>query len=291
MDLIIALLITTSMTVIIIVLVAWWLRPKPRDASNTAVSNLASIVLAFAVLASFLLLYATKDRMGWATLLPFSSAIIFSNWTAFALAVASGAAYRLPHRPLWRRGLAASLMAALALATLVQPVLQPIFRPVTGSNMWDSKQVCIQSHTNTCSAAAAATLLKSVGIEKTEAAMVGHCLTDARGTPSLGLWRGLSLATTSTRYRPKVLHTDVETLLRRGPWPAALVVGLPRYGADPIYVHRYGWDPGFRHSIVLFGRNDDGMLDIGDPSIGRETWSDDDLRVLWRGEGVTLVRR
>jgi len=311
MDLIIALSITTLIAATLVVVVAWLLRPRPsepkrnepplkdtqlndtqlNDTRHENASNTPSLVLAAAVLVSFVLLYATKDRMGWATLLPFSSAIIFSNWTAFALAVASGAAFRLPHRPLWRRVLSASLMAALALATLFQPVLQPVFRPVSGSNLWDSEQVCIQSHTNTCSAAAAATLLKSVGIEMTEAAMVDHCLTDARGTPSLGLWRGLSLATMSTRYRPEVLHTDIESLLAKGPWPAALVVGLPRYGADPIYVDRYGWDPGFRHSIVLFGRKDDGLLDVGDPSIGRETWSDEDLRVLWRGEGVTLVRR
>ncbi|GAA5504670.1 cysteine peptidase family C39 domain-containing protein [Novipirellula caenicola] len=291
MDLVIALLITTSTTAIIIVAVAWWLRPNSGISIDAPASNLPSIVVAGAVLCSFVLLYATKDRMGWATLLPVSSAIILSNWTAFALAVASGAAFRLPNRPFWRRGLAASLMAGLAMATLFQPVLQPVLRPVSGSNQWDSRQVCIQSHTNTCSAAAAATLLKSVGIEVTEAAMVDDCLTDARGTPSLGLWRGLSLATRSTPFRPEVLHTDVESLLRKGPWPSALVVGLPRYGADPIYVHRYGWDPGFRHSIVLFGRNEDGLLDIGDPSIGRETWSDEDLRVLWRGEGVTLVRR
>ncbi|WP_442505206.1 cysteine peptidase family C39 domain-containing protein [Novipirellula sp. SH528] len=296
MDLIIALTITTVVAACLIVAVAWLLRPTTvivhdSESSVATQSNVPSVVLGIAVLVSFVLLYVTKDRMGWATILPMSSAIIFANWTVFALAVASGAAYRLPNRPLWRRVLAASLMAVLALATLFQPVLQPVFRPVKGANQWDANQVCIQTQTNTCSAAAGATLLRAVGIETTEAEMVNHCLTDARGTPSLGLWRGLSLATTSSGFRPQVLQTDVESLLTKGPWPAALVVGLPRYGADPIYVKRYGWDPGFRHSIVLFGRKDDRLLDVGDPSIGRETWSDDDLRVLWRGEGVTLVPR
>lgn len=33
------------------------------------------------------------------------------------------------------------------------------------------------------------------------------------------------------------------------------------------------------------------MMDVGDPSIGRETWAEEDIRVLWTGEAITLVPR
>lgn len=262
------------------------------DGSAKKFSNRTpATVIVFAVIIAFVFLFATKDRLTWAWIVPDSAAIIWTNLTVLALAVAAGAAFRLPNRPKWRQYFNAGALALLALATLLQPVLQPRLRPVAGSNQWDGHGVCIQSTPTTCSAAAAATMLKHHGIDQTESELVRLCLTDARGTPSLGMWRGLSLATKGTAMKPRVVSATVEDLLTTGPWPTVLVVGLPRRGADPIYIQQYGWDPGFRHSVVLFGRKEEGLIDIGDPAIGRETWSDDDLRVLWRGEAIELVPR
>ena len=47
---------------------------------------------------------------------------------------------------------------------------------------------------------------------------------------------------------------------------------------------------GKRHAVVVFGFLPNGKLDIGDPSVGRESWNTESLAVLWNGEGIQLVR-
>jgi Peptidase C39 family len=286
MDLYFATLSMGLLAVAISVTVSRCLRPVATPVQS---SRLPGIVLSLAVIAGVVLLFGTKDRLVWTRVIQDSAAIVWSNITVLALAVGVGAAVRLPNRPKWRRYWNAGALMLLAALTLAQPLLQPILRPIQGSNQWDKQGVCMQTRSTTCSAAAGATLLRAHGIEISEAKMVEICLTDARGTPSLGLWRGLRMATAGTAVRPRSVSATVDDLLTRGPWPAVLVVGLPSFGANPVYTQRYGWDPGFRHSVVLFGRKADGLLDIGDPAIGRETWSEEDLRVLWRGEAIELI--
>ena len=43
------------------------------------------------------------------------------------------------------------------------------------------------------------------------------------------------------------------------------------------------------HSIVLPGFHADGRPDIVDPGVGRESWSAEDLCVLYRGVAVRLT--
>jgi hypothetical protein len=74
--------------------------------------------------------------------------------------------------------------------------------------------------------------------------------------------------------------------------PVILFVGLRRgQRADPRYAREWGWTPGLRHTVVLFGFTDDGRIEIGDPSVGREKWSVEALDVLWDGRGLRLVPR
>ncbi len=284
-DLFIAMGIMSALAIVVLVATAILIRR-----SSETQPRLASLLLTLFVVLSLGLLFGTKDRLFWAGLIPVSAAIIYSNVTVLSLAAGAGAAFRLPNRPRWRQYLSAIAMMFLALGTLVQPVLQPLVRPTRGANFWTEGNVCIQSQPATCSAAAGATLLAAHGIEVTEAEMVTWCLNDSRGTPSLGLWRALCIATSGSALRPRVVNASVDELLTQGPWPSTLVVGLPPEGADSIYSEKYGWSPGFRHSVVLFGIRPDGTVDIGDPSVGRETWSPEDLRVLWRGEAITLVK-
>lgn len=253
--------------------------------------SLPGMVMSLGILLGLLSLFFAKDHLFWARYLPFSAAIVWSNTTALFMIVAAVGALYLPNRPKWRLWLSFVALFLLGAMAWLQPLVLPILRPIAGGDSWAVGNVCIQSRTTTCSAAAAATLLKAHDIHVTEQELVELCLTDARGTPSLGLWRGLKLATQNTKLQPCVITSDIDQLLNEGPWPCVLAVGLPRYRVDPIYVDRYGWDPGFRHSVVLFGRKPDGYLDIGDPSIGRESWSEEDLRILWRGDGVYLSKR
>ncbi len=55
--------------------------------------------------------------------------------------------------------------------------------------------------------------------------------------------------------------------------------------------NEWGWTPGVGHTVVVFGFTDDGRVEVGDPAVGREHWTVDDLRVLWNGEGLRFVRR
>lgn len=284
MDLYVAIVVMATVAVVVFVAVAGYLSRRRIERHP----RLPGLLLTLFVCLAVGLLFGTKDFLYWARWIPFSAAIIYSNFTVLALAAAAGSAARLPNRPVWRQILSAIPLLLLSVAALVQPIVQPLLRPVAGGDKWAEGNVCLQTREATCSAAAAATLLAAHRIDVTEAQMVDWCLTDARGTLSLGLWRGLYIATQDTDMEPEVLNVSVDTLIETGPWPAILSVGLPPGEVDPIYTEKYGWSPGFRHSVVLFGRNPAGLLDIGDPSIGREAWSEEDMRVLWREEAVRV---
>ena len=62
---------------------------------------------------------------------------------------------------------------------------------------------------------------------------------------------------------------------------------------DSYYRTKWIWNPGEQHSVILLGTNSKGLLQIVDPApeIQGETWFPQDLGVLWRGQGMALVRR
>lgn len=285
MDLATAIVVMAALAAVVSWMVARGLRPRAVESHP----RLPSLLLTLFVFLALGLLFGTKDRLYWAELIPSSAAIIYANFSVLALAAAAGAAYRLPRRPTWRRVFESGALFVLAIAALLQPVLQPVFRPAIGADHWSPGGVCLQSQPANCSAAAGATLLYAHGIRVSEREMVEYCLTDSWGTPSLGLWRGLCLTTEEVGLAPRVLDTTLEDLVTKGPWPALLFVGLPPSGADPVYEEKYGWVPGFRHSVVMFGIRPDGMIAVGDPAVGREIWTQEDLKVLWRGEAIALA--
>lgn len=152
--------------------------------------------------------------------------------------------------------------------------------------------VCRQTTDTTCSAAAAATILNTLSIPATEQEMAELCLT-RRGTTWLGLYHGLSTKLLWTRYRTEFFATDVESLdeLAKN-YPLLLCCRLDAATAErvPEYVTEGGWHPGTAHSVVYFGRVPAGHI-IGDPSRGYELWKDEDLKVLWTGEGLRIRDR
>ena len=75
--------------------------------------------------------------------------------------------------------------------------------------------------------------------------------------------------------------------------PMILTVGWDADSdADAAYRSERGWIPGVDHSVILLGRVDDHHYEIADPApgIGREYWTEEELRSLWRGYGVRLRR-
>jgi hypothetical protein len=137
-----------------------------------------------------------------------------------------------------------------------------------------------QSTLSTCSAAAAATLLETIGISTTETEMAALCLTRDAGTLQLGLYRGLRL---------KAPAASVEFL--NGDFGA--VVASPRPVIAALGIGPAGWTPIQRragHSVVVMGRLPDGRLDIADPLTGRHyPMTPDAFRQAWAGEAMRLV--
>lgn len=292
------LLIATSVMVVVCLAIGWfvgsWIKPD---------SKLSSFVLCLSVMAAAGCVYFLNGWLTWARYVPLSAAIIWTNFAPIFLCIAAAAALAIPNRPRWRRGGLSVVLAAFAFWTLLQPILQPVIRPVRHSSktVWFGQDVCQQSSSVTCSPAAAATLLRANGINAEEHQLIEWCLTDALGTTSLGIWRGLQMATAQTDLEPKVLDVTLQDLLSREPrpdlFPCLILVGYPRFASslspevELRYTEEYGWPRGFRHSVVLYGPAEDGGVEIGDPSIGRERWAKQDLEILWRGEAVRLVRR
>jgi hypothetical protein len=228
-----------------------------------------------------------------ARLVPFSGAVILADLALPACAFLAGIAWkRLPGHPTRRAVLIVPLLGLCAFRT---------FRPLVGSppaNLDDrwKNGVCLQTSAASCSAAAAATLLRHHGIDATEEEMAALCLTRNGGTPSLGLYRGLMLKTHGTHWRVEPVTGATAALLAANASgePLLLSVGLPRdtRGLDPRYERMWGWAPGVRHTVVAFALTSGGTkVEIGDPAVGRERWSTDDLHVLWSGDGFRLVRR
>jgi len=151
-------------------------------------------------------------------------------------------------------------------------------------------KICRQTNSYTCSAASSATMLTTLGIPATEQEMARLCLT-RNGTTWLGLYHGLSTKLLRTRYRINFFESDIERLPQLAKQhPVLLCCKLDAAAADkrPDLEQEGGWIRGTAHSVVYFGRFR-GVHIIGDPSRGYEAWKDDDLKVLWTGQGLHIT--
>lgn len=228
------------------------------------------------------------EQLVMARMLPWSNVIIVGNWIPLGIAWLAGVLWGSRAIPVWRRGLMGAALAILALYTLLEPLLQV---PPPAQDTWTADGVCRQSTSASCSACAGAMLLRHYGIATGESEMMDLCLTGRNGTPQLGLFRGLALKTRGTPYRVRAFRASLDELLAADQWPVVLIVYLERNAkVDPRYKTEWGWEPGTGHAVTLFGRLENDRFDVGDPSVGREAWSRDDLRVLWHGDGLRLER-
>jgi hypothetical protein len=226
------------------------------------------------------------DHLLVARLLPFSNVIVLGDWIPPVVALLAGLAWRrIPGRP-WRRGL---LVSALLLLCGFRSYGRLFAHPPPLEEK-SKRGVCLQTSQASCSAAAAATLLKAHGVETGEAEMARLCLTRPAGTPMHGLYRGLKLKAAGAGLDVQAFRGDMESL-RRETGPVILSVRLePDRRVDERYERLLGWTPGVSHTVVLFGFREDGKADIGDPAVGREQWRLEDLSILWHGEGIRLTR-
>ena len=243
---------------------------------------------------SLLTVVALLGYIGWvwdktllAGLLPFSNLIVLGNWFPLEAGFLGGLASTQFAMPAWRRGVT---VVALQLAGVIVVVFPFLGVAPRCGDAW-SEGICQQTTKQSCSAAAAATLLKLHGIGATEQEMADLCLT-RRGTNWMGLYRGLKLKTAGTEWEVVVFTSSVNEL-RSLQSPAILSVGMARETpSDRLYQTELGWRPGLRHSVVLLGYVTD-LIEIGEPTpdVGRERWTNDELQELYLGQGMRLVRR
>lgn len=252
-------------------------------------SKATSLYLASLIVATIAFCVVLRGRLPLARLMPWSNVLIVGDWVPIGVGGLIGGLAGKGTIPRWRRLLLASGLALLAIYALAQPFLEP---PPRSVDRWSKEGVCLQSSAASCSACAAATLLRSVGIESSETELIPLCLTGTTGTPTLGMYRGLKLKTRHTPWTVSVFSASVDELFQEDCWPVLLPVVLPRgANVDPRYQREWGWTPGLGHVVIVYGRVGTDLIDVGDPSIGREHWRVEDLRVLWTGHGMRLVRR
>ncbi|MDP6107117.1 MAG: hypothetical protein QGI33_01635 [Candidatus Brocadiia bacterium] len=279
-DIVVGMVVMAFLAVCLFVVGARASRSCPRWVSGAvALSAVASLVLFEQFVHGELFL---------ARILPFSNVIVLSNWLPLGGALLAGLIWGQARLPMWRRAIGALALALVSACCLVEVVLR---EPPQMRELWTADGVCLQSDESTCSAASAATLLRYAGISSTEREMARLCLTRDSGTSVLGLYRGLKIKTRGTPWKVQAFKADIAGLRGMLSSPVVVSVGVePGTDVDPIYSREWGWTPGVAHSVVVCGFAGDKRIDVADPSVGREQWYIKDLRVLWRGEGLQLLK-
>ena len=247
-------------------------------------------VLAGLVVVLAILTFANtfQDSVFLARILPFSNVIVLGRWEPMLAALLAGVVWRRLTGGAWRRSATVLLLMAAAAYFTYHDLWSA--RPHCGDS-WRGG-VCVQMSPASCSAAAAATLLRAYGIDATEAEMARLCFTTDEGTTLHGLFRGLKLKTAGTPWRVEVFSRGLEGLAEMNGAPVLLQVELAVNAVvDPNYEQHWGWVPGVAHTVVFFGFRENNKIEIGDTSVGRERWDVEALRVLWHGAGVRLVSR
>jgi predicted double-glycine peptidase len=226
------------------------------------------------------------DNIVLAKWLPFSNLIVLGNGFPLAMAVLAGLAWnRVPPPTIRRVAIVALLFGSSAYA---------VYFPFRGQvpecgDTWEDG-VCRQSTHDTCSAAAAATLLRMHQIEATEQEMAKLSIT-RKGTSWLGLYRGMKLKTAGTDWDVEVFSLNADEIQQGQVFPAIVFMRLTTQVADhnPEY-EAGGWIVGTSHSSVLMEMNSIGICMMGDPSVGRELLKFEDFKQLYEGRGIRLVR-
>lgn len=226
------------------------------------------------------------DNIELARWLPYSNLIVLGNGFPLAMAVLAGVAWNRVPPPVTRKIFTTLLLFGASAYAVYFPFRGEV--PVC-RDLWEDG-VCRQTTHDTCSAASAATLLRHHGIPATEQEMAELCIT-RKGTSWLGLFRGMKLKTARTDWDVEIISGSIEDLQRDSFEGAIVFLRLTAEVADqhPKY-EASGWIAGTSHSAVLFEIRDDGMCQMGDPSVGRERLALSDLKQLYEGRGMRLVR-
>lgn len=226
-----------------------------------------------------------REARWWALIFPSTALPVLSNVLPVLLGAIAGCSWVQLSTAKPRRWVVLPLVLALTAISAITPLTG--HPPECGDEWQDG--VCIQSGPDTCGPAAAATLLSSYNIPASEAEMAELCLTRRLGTTWMGAYRGLKIKTARTGYQVCAQPlTHKELLSMQGPvWLRVEI--KPGEDVPEIYTEEWGWTPGQPHAVVYYGRRGMDRIRIGDPSIGAEEWSLEDLEHLWHGEALWLT--
>jgi hypothetical protein len=251
------------------------LAERPSAAGLLAVATTALLVTFVATL---------HGKLFLAAVIPLSNAIVLGNFLPPLASVLAGVAYGSRKTPRWRRLLMVWVLVAGSWLTVCRDVM---VRDPGEWGPWYWEEVVAQSGPATCTASAAATLLRLHGLDATESEMARLCLTRAEGTPRLGLYRGLKRKTTGTRWRIAVVLGSADRLRGLGACPVILPVR-----SDPSNPRAVGSrDPVHDHCVVLLGFDGKGNAHLLDPSSGHIRWTAAEFEQRYTGEGLRLVLR
>lgn len=240
---------------------------------------------------AFLLGWSYFGRLVWAETIQSSSVLCWSNLTPIALGFVGGLVGHTRGLRCGLRPIAVATFMALAIGFVATPVARPVFFPLDLPLQSEWKNgVCLQSHESSCAPAAAATLLQHYDIPASESTLAEACLSSRLGTAPLGLYRGLKSIADEHGYAAKVAGRDPSQWIAAGQLPLVAVVQFPTSSGSAIE-NRFLGKRFSGHAVTVMGRTDGGRWLIGDPAIGRLSWSDAALRSRFTGEAIFLRRR
>jgi len=212
-------------------------------------------------------------------LLPVPNLLFWGNLQLPAAALLAGVAWTRFRGPQWQRMAIVLTLLGIGGFRLLEPILGEPLRGI--QDHWNS-DVCLQSSVSSCSAAAAATVLREKGIPCQERQLIDLCLTRRSGTTMLGLYRGLRLMTQGKALRVIALPATSEDAVH---WPVPAVITIQQPGGSQ------GWFAvGNRHSVALLDVAGDGSVEIGDPMGGWQLWSKKEFARLYAGVGFGLAK-
>lgn len=156
-----------------------------------------------------------------------------------------------------RRGVIIPLSFAFLTLGIIAPHIKPLIAPLPAScfqNRWNG-EVCLQSTGSSCGLASAASILRAVGIDTTEAEIAGKCFTYRGGTESWYLARFMRSRGFDVRFVCAASQTSNV--------PVPSIAGV-----------RVG---GFGHFIPIISETGTTFI-TGDPLVGRQEWPKDEIR-------------
>lgn len=231
--------------------------------------------------------------------IPLPSVVILANWFPVLLGMLAAIlwlrmqSYSIPRR--------IPIQLLLVGATVWSEIYVIPQKPPKCGNEWIEPtsqlpfRTCLQTTRYTCSAAAAATILHSLGVPSSEKEMAELCLT-GEGTTWLGLYHGLSIRLQGSGFGVEFFEGSLADLdVATADFPVLLCCRLSNEvdSANPEYREDAGWKPGVAHSTVLFGYMKvfyEDVYVVGDPSQKHvELWSQQDVANLWTGQGLRIV--